>query len=140
MHADNILKDNADSICRGNALGRGDSSSDCDGGDFDEGHERGEELVVACGDALELFELAEVSLDGVVFFVERLVVGLLVLAMTSWRDHRFGAGIQDDVHQPIGVIGPIRQHRAGLDAIDEVEALDHVVFLAGPGQEVAGVA
>ena len=63
-----------------------------------------------------------------------------MLAVTPWRDDRLGTGIQDGVHQPIGVIGSIGQHGLGLDAADEIERFGHVVFLTRPGQKAAGMA
>ncbi len=123
-------------------LGRGDKSSepDFDGCDFDEADEIVEKFVVSCGDASELFELVEEPFDDVALFVERLVAGVLMLAMTPWRDDGLGAGIEDGVHQAIGVIGAIGEHGVGLEAFDQVERFGHVVFLARPGQEAAGVA
>jgi hypothetical protein len=38
---------------------------DGDRGEFDEAHKVGEQLVIACGDAAELFELVEEALDDV---------------------------------------------------------------------------
>ena len=74
-------------------LGRSDKSSepDGDGGDFDEAHEIIEKFVVPRRDAAELFELVEEPFDDVALFVERLVVGVLMLAMAPWRDDRLGA-------------------------------------------------
>ncbi len=72
-------------------------------GRFDEAHEVHEEFVVAGGDAPKLFELLEKTFDDVALFAERLVVGVLVLSMASWWDDRFGADIQDGVHQAICV-------------------------------------
>ena len=63
-----------------------------------------------------------------------------MLAITPWRDDRLGADIHDGVHQLVGVISSIGQHGFGLDAVDEVLPLGHVVFLAGPSQEAAGIA
>jgi hypothetical protein len=43
---------------------------DGDSGEFNEAHEVGEELVVAGGDAPELFELVEEAFDEVALLVE----------------------------------------------------------------------
>jgi hypothetical protein len=145
LHMDYISENNrrkTESYECVNALGRGDNSSDHDGdsGDFDEAHEVGEQFVVARCDPPELLELVEKSFDDVALFIEHLVVGVLMLAVTPWRDHRLGTDIQDGVHQAVGVIGSIRQHRLRFDAVDEIEPFDHVVFMAGPCQQAARIA
>jgi len=40
-----------------------------DGGEFDKAHEVGEELVVSCCHALELFESVEEALDEIALFI-----------------------------------------------------------------------
>jgi hypothetical protein len=147
MHGEKITSDQRPLPLFRNLLGRGDKSpeADGDGGDCDEAQEIVEKFVVAGGDASELFEGVEEPFDGVALVVERLVVGMLMLAMTPWRDERFGAGVRDGIHQAVGVMGSIGEHGAGLDSVNQIERLDpfgwdHVVFLARTSQQAAGIA
>ena len=75
-----------------------------DGGDFDEAHEVGEELVVSGGDAAEVFELVEEALDPVALLVDFLVVVMLVSPVALGRDDRDRADLQDGVVEGIRVI------------------------------------
>ncbi len=84
--------------------------------------------------------LLKKTFDDVALFVERLVVGVLMLTVTPWRDDRLGTGIEDGVHQLIGVIGWIGEHDGWLDAFDEIERFGHVVYQTRTDQKAAGAA
>jgi hypothetical protein len=56
------------------------SKPDGDGGEFDEAHEIGEELVISCCHAPELFELDEIAL-----FIEINVIEALDFAVAFGR-------------------------------------------------------
>ena len=61
---------------------------DGDSGEFDEAHEVGEQLVVACGDAAELLELVEEALNDVALLIEFGVIGTLERAVPLGRNNR----------------------------------------------------
>lgn len=81
------------------------SSRDSHGGELDESHESGTELVVAGGDAPELFELVEEALDIVAFTIECLGPTKALLAPDHVGDVGDGSARLDVNAQAIGVIG-----------------------------------
>ena len=61
------------------------SKPDGDGGEFDEAHEIGEELLISCCHAPELFQLVEETLDEIALFIEINVIGALDFAVAFGR-------------------------------------------------------
>src|SRR5438309_1222300 len=87
--------------------------------------------VVACGEAAEVLELVEASLDAVAVFVDRRVVGDDDLARAVGRDHRLGSGVGDERPQGIAVIGFVGEDCLGIEAVDEGWCGEDVAALAG---------
>ncbi len=71
------------------------------------------ELVVARGDAPEVFEFVEEALDEVALAVERRVDGALALAVTLGRDVRPGAMRDEQFEDGAGVVAAIGDDIAG---------------------------
>ena len=61
--------------------------------DRDEAHEVQQKLVIARGDASEVFEFVEEPFDCVTFFAEIPVAGMGSASIVAWRDHGHSAGI-----------------------------------------------
>ena len=79
---------------------------------MDESHESGTELVVAGGDAPELFELVEEALDIVAFTIECLGPTKALLAPDHVGDVGDGSARLDVNAQAIGVIAQSPRERS----------------------------
>ena len=113
---------------------------DCDGGEFDEAHEVGEQLVVAGCDAAELFELVEEALDDVALLVEFGVIGTLERAVPLGRNDRLAAAFSDLVAQVIGVVALVGDRDVRGEAVDQVVRESDVVALAGRADQAHRIA
>lgn len=56
---------------------------------------------------------------------------MLVFAMTPGWDDRLTALLEDQIMQAVGVVGPVCQNLARLQATDQIAGGSHVVLLAG---------
>ena len=102
---------------------------------MDHCEEVGSQLVVAGGDAAEVFELAEEALDRVALFVERAVEGALFGAIGSGLDDGSGAGLLDRVVEVLGVVGGVGDDRSGSEAFDQFGGPQDLALLARAGDE-----
>ena len=122
-------------------LGRGDDFSFqpyCDGGEFHEAHEVGEQLVVSCGDTPELLQLAEEALDGVALPVEMFVIGALDLAIAlGWDDH-LRPGIDDGLDEMVGVVTLVGDDGISVEPFDQVMGQGDVIALTRCTDEANG--
>lgn len=82
-----------------------------------------------------MLDAAEEALDAISLSVEGLVVGVLALAVTPWRDDRITALVDDEIVEALGVIGLVGQDVVGRQAFDQITGRGHVVLLAGAGDE-----
>ena len=103
---------------------------DCDRGEFDEAHEVGEQLVVACGDAAELLELVEEALNDVALLVEIDIVGAFDRSVSLGWDHGLAAGFRNLVAQMIGVVALVSDRDVRGEAFDQLVREGDVVALA----------
>lgn len=90
---------------------------------FDEAHEVGQQVVIACSDTAELLEFAEEALDDVALLVEVNVI------------HDFGSRFSDLCMQLVGVIALVGDRGASLEAIDKIMGKGDVVALSGAGDQ-----
>ena len=111
-----------------------------DSGESYEAHEVCEKLVVSRGDAPELLELVEEALDAVALFVDGSIVAMLMTALRHGRDDRDGAGVEDGIVQPIGIIGTVGEHMARQQTVDQSFGLADIAALSGRADEAHGVA
>jgi hypothetical protein len=96
-------------------------SDDQESGDeVDGGAEGFGQLVVACGDAAELFELIEEALDAVAPPIEALVVGEFLAAGAEGRNNRLETIEGEALPDAIGVVTSVEG--GGLQDIVRVEA------------------
>lgn len=100
-----------------------------DGGEGNEAHEVGEELVVSGCDPPEVFEFIEEALDAVALFVDVFVVVVLIATIALGRDDRRGLGVQDAVMEAIGIIGTVGQDIVGFKSLDQVIGAADVALL-----------
>jgi hypothetical protein len=123
-------------------LGRSDDLSEhyCDSGEENEASIVGEELVISCRDAPELFQLVEEAFDEISLFVERLVVGERRTAIRFGRNDGFGSAFEDSLAQVIGVITFVGDDGLSLKAFDQGVRLCDVVALTWPEQQADGIA
>lgn len=91
---------------------------DC--GNRHEAHEVGQEFVVASGNASEVFELIEQTLDGVPFFIDCPVASVGPQAIVAWRNDGCCTQIKDSIVEMLRVVCPIRDNIIGLVALDEL--------------------
>ena len=78
------------------------------------------ELVVACGDAAEVFELVEEALDEIALAIEFGIDGTLDLAVALGRDVRPRAVLGDDLEDGAGIVAAVGDGVAGRpDAVDQ---------------------
>ena len=88
----------------------------------DEHHEAqvaGGGLLEARGQAPALLEPADAALHEVAHPVQHAVVFDGQLAVAPTRNHRFGSLRDDDAPQVVGVVGPVCQHVAGAQALQQ---------------------
>ncbi len=111
-----------------------------DGGEEHKSAVVGEEFVISRGDAPELLQFVEETLDEIALFVERLVVGERRAAVGFWRNDRLRGAFEDSLAQVIGVITLVGDDGVGLKAFDQVVRLGDVVSLAWPEQQADRVA
>lgn len=71
----------------------------------------GVELIVASGDASELFELVEKALDTVAAPITLLVEGRFLTATGQWWDHRFDAIAGQTLPDAMGVVAHVQAGR-----------------------------
>lgn len=107
------------------------SKEQVDCAEGDETHEVGEQFVVARGDAAEVFEFIEKPLDQIAFFVEVPIAGMRSAAITSRRNDRHGAGIEDGVVEVLGIVGPVGDDGATGGALDQCRAEQYLATMAG---------
>lgn len=116
------------------------SQQDCDCGKLGEADETGEELVVARGDAAELFEFVEETFDPVALFVSDVVEWARVFAMAVRWDHGARICLGGGFEEAVGVVGLVSDQRAWGQTCDEVVSAGHVVFLAEPNNDAHRIA
>ncbi|OAN56505.1 hypothetical protein A6A05_19635 [Magnetospirillum moscoviense] len=78
-----------------------------------------------------MLELCEETFNAPAELVGEPIIGMLVLAMAAWRDDRLAALVEDEVVEPISVIGAIRKDLIGLQSPDQIAGGGHIVLLAG---------
>ena len=102
---------------------------------MESGQEGFGQLIVAGGDAAELFELVEVALNAVAPAIEFLVVGQFLAARTDRRNHRLDAVVSQACADAICVIALVEggglQDIVGVKALVEGLKLPSVVGLTG---------
>ena len=113
---------------------------DCDGCEFGEAHEVGEEFVVSCGDASEVFELVEESLDDVALLVERGVISAFGFPVSLGRNDDLGAIFGDPIAQMVGVVSFVCDCRLCVETLDESVCKSDIVALARRADQADGVA
>lgn len=106
-----------------------------DGGELDEAEVGVCELVVAGRDPSELLKFSEEAFDAVARGVEIPVVAVLMLSLTSRRDHGACALVQDEVVEAVCIVRAVCQKRASMDALHEAICGGHLVLLAGAEAE-----
>ena len=124
------------------SLGGSDELSEhySNGGKEHESAVVGEELVISRGDAPEMLELIEETLDEIAFLVERLVVGERRAAVGFRRNDRLGVAFEDSLAQVIGVITLVGDDGFGFKSLDEIMCFGDVVALARPEQQADRIA
>ncbi len=95
-----------------------------------EGYEVQCPAVVPGGDAAEVFELVEATLDAVARFVDLKVIGDLVSAPWIAGNDGTGADGRDVIADLVAVIGLVGQNVVGLEAGHEREGLRCIAGLA----------
>lgn len=109
---------------------------DC--GELDEAEIGLGELVVSGGNAAELFEFCEEPLDAGAGRVKVFVIAMLVPAGAPRWDHRLPPLLKDEIVEAIGIIGPVGQHRTGLEALDQGVSGGDVVLLTRTERQTNG--
>jgi hypothetical protein len=94
------------------------------------------EFFVGCGEAAEVFEPVEASLDAVAFSIEFFVVGALLFAVGFGRDHRDGSHGVDVVEDGLAVVALVGQHPLGLSISEQLDGLGAVVDLSAGDEKV----
>jgi hypothetical protein len=112
----------------------------CNGGEEHESAVVGEELVISRGDAPELLELIEETLDEIALFVERLVVGERRAAVGFRRNDRLSLAFEDSLAQVIGVITLVGDDGFGLKSLDEIMCFGDVLRWPAPEQQADRIA
>jgi len=104
-------------------------------GDGHEANEVVQQLVIAGGDASEVFEFVEQSLDHVALLVERPVAGVRISPVLARRDDGRGAGFPNRFDEMVCVIGPVGDDMAWPEPVYEVASIQNVAAMAGRGDE-----
>src|SRR5512145_593027 len=97
---------------------------------MDEAEEVDVAPVVAGGDATEVFELVEASLDAVASFVENGIVRDRGFARAAGWDDGLHAGLRDDRAHLVGVIALVGDHAATLYRVEQRRHGNDIVRLA----------
>ena len=113
---------------------------DGDSCEFDEPHEVGEELIVSCRDAAELFELVEEALDDVALFVKLGVIATFDRSISLGRNDDLAAGFGDPVAEVIGVVALVGDRRLSGETLEEVMGEGDVVALSRRADQAHGIA
>ena len=98
------------------------------------------QFVVSGCDTPPLFEFGEEPLDAPAVFIGKLVVAVLVPTVAAGRNDRLAALVENNVVQPIGIIGPVGDHLSCRQALDQVAGRCHIVLLARADLEAHGQA
>ncbi len=99
-----------------------------------------DELVVAGGDAAELFELAEEALDAVAFPVEARVAGVFDGPVGPRRDDGLGPDPAQGLVEVVGVVGLVGDDGGGPEPLEKRGGLDDVASVTGCQEEADGQA
>ncbi len=107
-------------------------------GERDESFEVDFELFVSCGEAVEVFEPREASLDAIALFIQGFVVGAWLFAVVSGSDDGDRAHSCDMLDDGIAVVVLVSQHRIGPPFSQQGDGLAAVVDLSGGYGQVQG--
>ena len=97
------------------------------------------EFVVSRGEAAELLETVEKSLDEVARLVAMPVDLAGRIPVTAGRDDGLSAGSLDDLNQGIAVVALVGDDRLGRDGVDQGGALGDVGRLASGQDQPNGI-
>lgn len=86
---------------------------------MDERQEGQGELVVARGDASELFDTGEETLDQVAVAVEMMVEGTGLESIGARRDHGLAALCRDCLNEGIGIVALVGNDKVGGCVLDQ---------------------
>ena len=81
-------------------------------GKLDHGEVVGGELLVACGDASEMFDLVKETLNWVAQAIEQWAEGMRLVAVAAIGDDRHGLLGLDAGADPVRVVGLVGEHEA----------------------------
>ena len=88
------------------------------------------EFVVARGDASELLDAAEETLDQIATLVDMPIEGARVESVGAWRDDRLAALLGNDAHEGIGVVTLVGDDELGRLVLDQCCRLLNIRDLA----------
>ena len=97
-------------------------------------------LLEASRKPAEVLELGEAAFDPVALFVKGFVVLSFRFTIGSGRDYRLGSTRFDVLHDGIGIIAFIGQHRFGFALAQQRQRLRTVGHLPGGHEKVQGLA
>ncbi len=107
-----------------------------DGGEFEQAEEVCGVLFVACGDAPEVLDLVEETLDPVAAFVEHRAEAGFPATMDHGRDVGGGSRSFDLAAQPVGIVSFVGEHDRALVQMAEQSLCNRTVAgLAGRQNE-----
>ena len=110
------------------------------GGEVKASHKRAGELVLACGDAPEVFELVEEALHEITLFVEHVVAGTGALPVALGWDDRLHTDAHQRVDEGVGIESLVGNDRLRVSLGQKVRRGDKVVGLPWGDGERDGVA
>ena len=98
------------------------------------------ELVVSCGDAAEVFDLAKEALDQIAILVDRGIKGAPLCCRGSAWDDGFCSCRRDSVHGTLAIITLVGQHMTCPQTIEQALDLGDVIAFAARQDEADGIA
>lgn len=102
--------------------------------------ERRSELVVSGGNASELFETAEETLDQISIPVDMSVERAKGAAIGTWRDNRLSTLRFDGCHKGVGVVALVGDDKASRLVFDQRSGLVDVCDLSGRQNDAQRIA
>jgi hypothetical protein len=94
------------------------------------------EFFVASGEAAEVLELGEATLDAIALSIEHFVVGSLLLAVGFGGDDGDRVHSLDVIKDGLTVIPLIGQHPLGLSFSEQIDGLSAVIDLAAGDEKI----
>lgn len=98
---------------------------------MNKGQERRSEFVVSGGNASELLETAEETLDQISIPIEMSIERAKYAAIGAWRDNRLSALRLDGCHKGVGVVALVGDDKASWLVLDQRSSLVDVCDLPG---------